>query len=233
MEGGSAYAAFKALKAERRSRRQQQSAGGATEVERAKEAQRARQSRLTMSARVDGQQLDGHAEQEEEEEEVAKPKQMTLEERWAAEDAAAGKVDRAPAAAAQPSGLDAVGPLMSKASTLLGDGKVAEARAEWESAQGILAAAEVVSPPLSASGTGEGGAISTHIEIPSAEEMMRQMQERRATRNAEKIARMEPILDDQQLERYREHLEAPNGRFQQMLLGVESESTIEMSLIHI
>jgi hypothetical protein len=59
------------------------------------------------------------------------------------------------------------------------------------------------------------------------QEMMRQMQERRAARNAEKLARMEPILDDQQLERYREHLQAPSGLFQQMLLGVESESTIE------
>lgn len=54
-------------------------------------------------------------------------------------------------------------------------------------------------------------------------EIMRQMQERRTTRNAEKIDRMKPILDDQQLERYREHLESPTPLLQQMLLGVESE----------
>ncbi len=180
---GSAYAAFKAIKAARREQ---------TEVERAQAAQRTRHARLTMSARVDGQQLDGGGGGDggdggdggggggtatEREEEVA-PKQMTLEERWAAEDAAAAGagMPQAPAAAAQPSGLAAVAPLMSKASALLGDGKIAEARVEWESAQRILAAAEALSPPLSAGGTEEGGPINTHIEIPSAEEMMRQMQ---------------------------------------------------------
>ena len=166
----SAYAAFKELKAKRR---EQAVSGGETEVNRARAAQRSRQSRLTMSRRADGVQLDRPQAAAETVDEVA-PKQMTLEDRWAAEDAV--RQAQAGTAAAAPSGLATVQSLMSTASAFLSDGKVAEARAKWESAQRILVSAEAVPPPLSTGGTEEGVAANTHIEIPSAEEMMRQMQ---------------------------------------------------------
>ena len=179
-----AYATFKALKAKRKAEKSNAAPPLASEVERARAAQRSRQTRLTMSQRVDGEQLDASqaaaapaptqaAAVTGEEVEL---KSMTLEERWAAEDAAAKQAQTA-AAAAQPGGLAAAQPLMAKASALLAEGKVEEARGQWDSARKMLAAAEVVPPPLGSSGPeGSGTTINTFIEIPSADEMMRQMQ---------------------------------------------------------
>ena len=176
-----AMARFKELKAERRRRAPEpEPEPDAAEASRAAQAQRrarmAATPRLTMTPRVEGEQLDlpppaidlPPAQPPPQTPPSSKP--QTLEERWAAEDAAAAER----AAPKTPGGLAAIQPLIDAARALVGEGQLAEGRAKWEEARKAVAAAEVVAPPLNAGG--KEGVVTTFIEIPAEQEMMRQMQ---------------------------------------------------------
>jgi len=82
---------------------------------------------------------------------------------------------------------------------------------------------------------GISGAIEMQMEAADGREvqdpqaMMKAMRESQQNRIDEKVERLSPVLDEQQLDQYRSHLEAKSsGFFGGMMMGVEEEVEVEV-----